>query len=104
MGERTEIKTAEKKRNPRKTSAKEIPEYLYCIIDGWQRTFRFGVNRFRPIKGLQEKEGGYDEWDHLQVFATIRYHHKFTLSLPGFKSLQGTRTQNSSDALSTGEY
>ena len=22
------------------------------------------------------KEGGYDEWDHLQVFATIRYHDK----------------------------
>jgi hypothetical protein len=73
---RTEGKIEEKKRNPRKTSPKEIPEYLYCTIDGWQRTFRFGVNRLRPIKGLQEKEGGIDEWDHLQVFATIRYHDK----------------------------
>jgi hypothetical protein len=73
---RTEGKTADKKRNPTKTSPKECPEYLYCTIDGWQRTFRFGVNRLRPIKGLQEKEGGIDEWDHLQVFATVRYHHK----------------------------
>jgi hypothetical protein len=73
---RTEMGTADKKRNPRKASAKEFPEYLYCTIDGWQRTFRFGVNRFRPIKGLQEKEGGFEEWDHLQVFATVRYHHK----------------------------
>lgn len=73
---RTERESADKKRNPRKTSPKEIPEYLYCTIDGWQRTFRFGVNRLRPIKGLQHKEGGIDEWDHLQAFATIRYHHK----------------------------
>ena len=72
----TERKTEEKKRNPRKTSPKEIPEYLYCTIDGWQRTFHFGVNRLPPIKGLQEKEGGIDEWDHLQVFATVRYHDK----------------------------
>jgi hypothetical protein len=43
---------------------------------GWQRTFRFGVNRFRPIKGLQDEEEAYDEWDHFQVFATVRYHHK----------------------------
>ncbi|MBM4324727.1 MAG: hypothetical protein FJ115_14295 [Deltaproteobacteria bacterium] len=55
---------------------KEFPEHLYCTIDGWQRTFRFGVNRFGPIKGLQEEVEPYDEWDHLQVFATIRYHDK----------------------------
>jgi hypothetical protein len=73
---RTEGNTADKKRNPRKTPPKEFPEYLYCTIDSWQRTFRFGVNRLRPIKGLQEKEGGIDEWDHLQVFATVRYHYK----------------------------
>jgi hypothetical protein len=73
---RTEREAADKNRNSRKTSPKEIPEYLYCTIDSWQRTFRFGVNRFRPIKGLLKKEGGYDEWDHLQIFATIRYHHK----------------------------
>jgi hypothetical protein len=30
----------------------------------------------RPIKGLQGKEGGIDEWDHLEVFATVRYHDK----------------------------
>jgi hypothetical protein len=39
---RTEKETADKKRNSRKTSLKEIPEYLYCTIDGWQRTFRSG--------------------------------------------------------------
>jgi hypothetical protein len=72
----TEKKIEEKKRNLRRTSPKEFPEYLYCTIDGWQRTFRFGVNRLPPIKGLQEKEGGIDEWDHLQVFATVRYHDK----------------------------
>jgi len=73
---RTKGKTADKKRNPRKTSPKEFPEYLYCNIDDWQRTFRFGVNRLGPIKGLQEEKEPYDEWDHLQVFATVRYHHK----------------------------
>ncbi len=52
----------------------EIPEYLYCTIDGWQRTFRFGVYRLPVLKGLLEKEGGYDDWDHLQIFGTIRYH------------------------------
>ena len=72
----SEDKTADKNRTRRKTSPKEFPEYLYCTIDGWQRTFRFGVNRFRPIKGLQDEEEAYDEWDHLQVFATVRYHHK----------------------------
>jgi hypothetical protein len=72
----TERKPADRKRRPRKTSPKEFPEYLYCTIDGGQRTFRFGVNRLRPIRGLQKKEGGYDEWDRLVVFATIRYHHK----------------------------
>ena len=72
---RTERKSEEKKRNRRKISPKEMPEYLYCTIDGWQRTFRFGVNRFRSIKNL-DKEDVYDEWDHLQVFATVRYHHK----------------------------
>jgi hypothetical protein len=72
----TERKTEDKKRNLRKTSQKEIPEYLYCTINGWQRTFRFGVNRLGPIKGLQEEKEPYDEWDHLQIFATIRYHDK----------------------------
>ena len=72
---RTERKSEEKKRNRRKISPKEMPEYLYCTIDGWQRTFRFGVNRFHSIKNL-DKEDVYDEWDHLQVFATVRYHHK----------------------------
>lgn len=77
MGEHKERKTEEKKRNPRKkTSPKEFPEYLYCTIDGWQRTFRFGVNRFRSKKEIQNKEEPYDEWDHLQIFATIRYHDK----------------------------
>ena len=72
----TERKTPDKNRTPKKTSPKEFPEYLYCTIDGWQRTFRFGVNRLRSIKGLQEKESGIDEWDHLQVFGTIRYHDR----------------------------
>ena len=76
MSEGTERKAEEKKQSPRKTSPEEIPEYLYCTIEGWQRTFRFGVNRLRPIKGLSGKEGGFDEWDHLQVFATVRYHDK----------------------------
>ena len=62
-------------RTERKTSPKEFLEYLYCTINGWQRTFRFGVNRFRSIKGRREEEA-YDEWDHLQVFATIRHHDK----------------------------
>jgi hypothetical protein len=73
---RRERETADKKRNPKKTSPKEMPEYLYCTIDGWQRTFRFGVNRLGPIKALQEGKEPYDEWDHLQVFGTIRYHYK----------------------------
>jgi hypothetical protein len=50
---------------------------LTCVaIDGWERTFRFGVNRLRPIKGLPSTESKYDEWDHLQIFGTVRYHHK----------------------------
>ncbi len=73
---RTEIKAANEKRTSRKTSPKEIPEYLYCTIDGWQRTFHFGVNRFRSKKEIRSKEDAYDEWDHLQVFATVRYHDK----------------------------
>jgi hypothetical protein len=72
---RTERKTEDDKRNPRKTSPKEFPEYLYCTIDGWQRTFRFGINPFRSTKSL-DKEDAYDEWDHLQVFATVRHHEK----------------------------
>jgi len=73
---RTEIKAANEKRTTRKAMLREIPEYLYCTIDGWQRTFRFGVNRFRSKKEIQAKEDPYDEWDHLQVFATVRYHGK----------------------------
>ena len=46
----TERETADKKRDSRKASPKEFPEYLYCTIDGWQRTFRFGVNLFRRSK------------------------------------------------------
>ncbi len=72
----TEKEPDENKRNTRKTSGREFPEYLYCTVDGWQRTFSFGVNRMQPIKGLIEKDGGYDEWDHLQVFATVRYHSR----------------------------
>lgn len=64
----------EPKRNRRKRTPEEIPEYLYCTIDGWQRTFRFGVYRLPVLKGLLEKEGGYDDWDHLQIFGTVRYH------------------------------
>jgi len=41
---------------------KEFPEHLYCTIDGWQRTFRFGVNRFGPIKGILEEVEPYDLW------------------------------------------
>lgn len=73
---RAERETAGKKRIPRKTLQKEISEYLYCTIDGWQRTFHFGVNRFRSKEEIQAKEDAYDEWDHLEVFATIRYHDK----------------------------
>jgi len=73
---RTENRVANEKRNQRKTMEREIPEYLYCTIDGWQRTFRFGVNRFRSKKEIQNKEDPYDEWDHLQVFGTIRYHDR----------------------------
>jgi len=73
---RTKTGTVDKKRSPSKPPPKEFPEYLYCTIDGWQRTFRFGVNRFRSKKEIQAKEDPYDEWDHLQVFATVRYHGK----------------------------
>jgi len=73
---RTEERTTDKNRKPRKSPPKEIPEYLYCTIDGWQRTFRFGVNRFPSTDRPREEEGGIDEWDHLQVFATVRYHDK----------------------------
>ncbi len=72
----TERETADKKRDSRKASPKEFPEYLYCTIDGWQRTFRFGVNLFRRSKRRREEEDAYEEWDNLKVFATIRYHHK----------------------------
>ena len=64
----------EPKRNRGRRMPEEIPEYLYCTIDGWQRTFRFGVYRLPVLKGLLEKEGGYDDWDHLQIFGTVRYH------------------------------
>jgi len=62
------------KHKQRKRTPAEIPEYLYCTIDGWQRTYRFGVNRLPFIKGLLEKEGGLDEWDQLQIFGVVRYH------------------------------
>jgi hypothetical protein len=73
---RPDRKTTDKKSTKWKTSPKEFPEYLYCTIDGWQRTFRFGVNRFRSKKEIQAKEDPYDELDHLQIFATIRYHDR----------------------------
>jgi hypothetical protein len=47
---------------------------LYCTVDGWQRTFRFGINRFRPRIEFGEKEGGFKEWDHLEIFGTIQHH------------------------------
>jgi hypothetical protein len=59
---------------PKKISPEDIAETLYCTISGWQRKFRFGVNRLPVIKGLIEKEGGFDEWDQLQVFGVVRYH------------------------------
>jgi hypothetical protein len=62
------------KGEPKKRPPKEFPEYLYCTIDGWQRTFRFGVNRFRRNKEGLEDEEAYDEWDRLKIFATIRFH------------------------------
>jgi hypothetical protein len=58
----------------KKVLPKDVAETLYCTINGWQRTFRFGVNRFPSIKGFLEKESGFDEWDHLQVFGVVRYH------------------------------
>lgn len=57
---------------------KNIPvtavDHIYCSFDGWQRNFRFGVNRRRPIKELDEREGGFDDWDHLEVFGTVHHH------------------------------
>jgi hypothetical protein len=73
---RTKGEIAEKSRKAKKTSQKELPEYLYCTFEGWQRTFRFGVNRFPSTDRPREEEGGIDEWDHLQVFGTIRYHDR----------------------------
>ncbi len=68
-------KTADEPEKGRKRrTPEEIPEYLYCTIDGWQRTFRFGDYRLPVLKGLLEKEGGYDDWDHLQIFGTVRHH------------------------------
>jgi hypothetical protein len=72
----TERETADKKRDSRRVSPKEFPEYIYCTIDDWQRTFRFGVNLFRRSKRRREEEEAYEEWDNLKVFGTIRYHHK----------------------------
>lgn len=63
---------AEKRKKWRKTL--EETEHIYCTIESWQRTYRFGVNRLPVLKGLLEKEGGVDEWDHLQVFGVVRYH------------------------------
>ena len=58
---------------PRREQA--IVDDLYCTIDRWQRTFRFGVNRFRSTKASGEREEGITEWDHLEVFGTVRYHY-----------------------------
>ncbi len=59
----------------RKYKPETAVDNLYCTIDGWQRTYRFGVNRFPPRKRSDEKEGGFDEWDHLEIFGTVRYHY-----------------------------
>ena len=66
------------KRKKRRRTPEEIPEYLYRTIEGWRRTFRFGVNRLPVIKGILEKEGGFDEWDQLQVFGVVRHHWTLT--------------------------
>jgi hypothetical protein len=58
----------------RKGKVAPVVDDLYCTVEGWQRTFRFGVNRIPPMKGISDKEGGIDEWDHLEVFSTVRYH------------------------------
>jgi len=34
----------------------------------------FGVNRIPSRKGF-DKERGFDEWDHLELFGTIRHHY-----------------------------
>jgi hypothetical protein len=60
--------------NKRNDKIPLVIDDLYCTFEGWQRTFRFGVNHFRSRKGYGEKEGGIDEWDHLEVFGTVRYH------------------------------
>lgn len=62
-----------KRRRPRREP--EVIDHIYCTVDGWQRRFRFCVNRLLPLPGLIEKEGGIWEFDHLEVFGTVRYHH-----------------------------
>jgi hypothetical protein len=73
----TEKKTSNKKRTRKKTSPREVLECLYCNINSWQRTFSSGVNRSRWTKGSREIEYLYDEWDNLQIHATIRHHEIF---------------------------
>jgi hypothetical protein len=53
----------------------EVVDNLYCTIDGWQRSFRFCVNHLPSLPGLIEKEGGIWEFDHLEVFGTVRHHY-----------------------------
>lgn len=53
----------------------EVIDNLHCTVDGWERTFQFGVNRLPPLPGLIEKEGGISEFDHLKVFGTVRHHY-----------------------------
>lgn len=59
----------------RKNKPETAVDNLSCTVDGWQRTYRFGVNRFPLRKEFNRRESGIDEWDNLEVFGTVRYHY-----------------------------
>jgi hypothetical protein len=64
--------TTEKKQARQEKST----DTFYCTVNGWRRSFIFGVNPRRGSK-IDELLGDkpYDDWDDVEVLGTIRRHN-----------------------------
>jgi len=60
----------------KRTRQEKFTDTFYCTVNGWRRSFIFGVNPRRGSK-IDELLGDkpYDDWDDIEVFGTIRHHN-----------------------------
>ena len=60
----------------KKACSGETTDTFYCTVNGWRRSFIFGVNPRRGSK-IDELLGDkpYDDWDDVEVLGTIQHHN-----------------------------